>query len=147
MENTFFTEHFLFRAFCKATSHTPATITHPAFRNLISQTSHSQHPTFQTSHIPNIPHPQHPTFRISHIPNIPHHEHSTLRTSHNLNIPHSQHTTPYYSTTRVSSSLSINFRIRANQFLKIHSATLMDNSRSKIHVLLLQRLSMFVIGK
>ena len=90
-------DNFRFMAFCKSTSHIPASIPHPT-----SRTSHipniphpSKHPTSQqTSHIPNIPHPsKHPTSQTSHIPNIPHPEHATSRTSHMPNVPHLEHPT------------------------------------------------------
>ena len=112
---------------------------HPASpKSHIQNIPHPEHPTSLTSHIPNIPHPEHPTTQISHILNIPHSKHPTSPTSHIFNIPrlqyptspisykpnisYPQHTTsPTFHITRISSSLSTNFRIHARLSLNIHS--------------------------
>ena len=86
------------RVFCKSTSQilniphpehpTPETSHIPNIRTLNSQ--HSQHPTSGTSHIPNIPHPEHPASRTSHIPNISHLDNPKSPAFHIPNIPTSR---------------------------------------------------------
>ena len=50
------------------TSQQSSNITHPTFRTShIPNMTHHKHPISQTSHISNIPHPKQPISRISHI--------------------------------------------------------------------------------